>query len=397
MEILSNENYLSEQRLYIIWLLSIMGSNQLALMVYKNKEIDGFDVEVFLDDLNYCLALFKSHNKLNLIEGFTDESSELNVDRFKRTNYFCLGEEAYKEAIKNKYYYIDDLLKLDFYREDFQSLSFLDLFKISWHVSVQEKARNFLRSYLGLFIRDDLESTLGDARYLGAENSLRDLFDTVENKVGKLLPKNIKIRANDIAEMVVRRDFIDDPTYNNSSVYESMISDYLKSFKYLETLLSSELLGYLRVRFISNDGSTVVDRGDVITSANNYEKIRLTTDKKLGSKVEENNQCIIEKEIGYLVFNDEKIKIGPSKNVPFKLLQALCPLGKPKAINAIFNLSTTSRSKLKNENANFSAKKKVLTQRIKELQEILPKKKIKVSIVFNDTDETVFLETNNKR
>lgn len=107
-------------------------------------------------------------------------------------------------------------------------------------------------------------------------------------------------------------------------------------------------------------------------------------------------QTISEKNgIGYLDLDGRKTEIGPAKNMPFKLLEALCPFGVPKGIGAIFKASLTGRSKHKEEGPlSPDEKQGILRHRIKELQKILKKKKIKVSLVFDTRAETVFLKLN---
>lgn len=101
----------------------------------------------------------------------------------------------------------------------------------------------------------------------------------------------------------------------------------------------------------------------------------------------------IEGKTGYLVLSKEKIPIGPSANVPFKLLEALCPFGKPKGISAVFNMTNTERSKYKiAQPLSLLEKQAQLRLRLKELQEVLRVKRMKVSLVFNLQEETVFLE-----
>ncbi|MCE9585092.1 hypothetical protein K8Q94_00525 [Candidatus Nomurabacteria bacterium] len=103
-------------------------------------------------------------------------------------------------------------------------------------------------------------------------------------------------------------------------------------------------------------------------------------------------QTIVENGTGYFLLDGGKIEVGPAKNIPFKLLEALCPLGQAKAINAIFNTSSSDRSKFKTESLSTAQKQDILRTRIKELQETLRKKKVRVSLVFNERDEVVSLK-----
>lgn len=96
--------------------------------------------------------------------------------------------------------------------------------------------------------------------------------------------------------------------------------------------------------------------------------------------------------IGYLFLDSKKIELGPIKNVPFKLLNLLFPFGSIKAINVVFNVTNTDRSKYKTEQLSLLKKQEILRNRIKELQRILKTKKVKVKLVFNENDETTFLK-----
>jgi len=106
---------------------------------------------------------------------------------------------------------------------------------------------------------------------------------------------------------------------------------------------------------------------------------------------EKTPQTVSKGGIGYLLLNGGEIEVGPSKNIPFKLLEALCPLGTVKGTNAIFNLSSSDRSKFKDVSLSLLQKQDILRTRIKELQETLRRKKVKVSLVFNEGDETILL------
>lgn len=97
--------------------------------------------------------------------------------------------------------------------------------------------------------------------------------------------------------------------------------------------------------------------------------------------------------MGFLLIDKEKIEIGPAKNIPFKLLESLCPFEKTNSVNALFNITTTEKSKYKKKELSFSQKADVLRTRIKDLQDILKKsRKIKVRLFFNKKDETVFMK-----
>lgn len=120
----------------------------------------------------------------------------------------------------------------------------------------------------------------------------------------------------------------------------------------------------------------------------------LSAKKEVEQPKSENSdpKAITEGSNGYLILGKEKILIGPSKNVPFKLVQALCPFGNAKAVSAVYGQTNTERSKLRDVSLSLSEKEVQLRHRVKELQEILRQKRIRVSLQFNSRDQTVFLE-----
>lgn len=101
--------------------------------------------------------------------------------------------------------------------------------------------------------------------------------------------------------------------------------------------------------------------------------------------------------IGFLTINGQEIKIGQAKNVTFKLLEALCPFGTPKAVETVYRATTTGQSKHRAGNFLLPEKKIILRSRIKELQDIFNRQKvshrekIKVMLDFNDEAGTVCL------
>lgn len=111
----------------------------------------------------------------------------------------------------------------------------------------------------------------------------------------------------------------------------------------------------------------------------------------------EMTKTVVENGIGFLLVSGGKIEIGPAKNIPFKLVNALCPLGSVKGTNRVYTLSTSARSKLNNEPMSRLEKEAVLQSRLKELQKPLRKKKIDVSLVFDASNETVLLKYISKR
>ncbi len=102
----------------------------------------------------------------------------------------------------------------------------------------------------------------------------------------------------------------------------------------------------------------------------------------------------VEIEFGYLILaNGEKIKVGKSSNIPFKLLESLCPLGESKAIRKVFEESSSLRSKYKNSQASLPEQRKVIEGRIKDLQKLL-RKKVKITADFDMKNGKMLLKYN---
>jgi hypothetical protein len=102
----------------------------------------------------------------------------------------------------------------------------------------------------------------------------------------------------------------------------------------------------------------------------------------------------IKKGKGYLVLDGAEIEIGSSKNIPFRLLEALCPFGKPIAISALYDNTSNEDSRLTDKSFSIEEKKEKLRNRIKDLQQILPSKKLRVSLGFNENEGTVYMKAN---
>lgn len=96
--------------------------------------------------------------------------------------------------------------------------------------------------------------------------------------------------------------------------------------------------------------------------------------------------------LGLLFIKNDKVELGSVENIPFKLLNALLPFGSTKGTNNIFRLSSSGRSKFNGEELSLLEKQSILRNRIKELQEILKKKKIRIRLFFDENNETVLLK-----
>lgn len=100
-----------------------------------------------------------------------------------------------------------------------------------------------------------------------------------------------------------------------------------------------------------------------------------------------------ENKIGFLCVNGKRIEIGMIDNVPFKMLKAFCPFGKPIAITKAVDMTTPDRLKKISKLSPLDGPK-LLESRIKDLRNLLRKKNIKLKIYldFNNDEGTVSMK-----
>lgn len=141
--------------------------------------------------------------------------------------------------------------------------------------------------------------------------------------------------------------------------------------------------GSVAIKDIKDDPNVFRKNDEPTKESSEHVKDAKLTSEKLG--------------IGFFTINGQEIKIGQAKNTTFKLLEALCPFGTLKAVEAVYRATTIGQSKHRVENFSLFEKKKILRSRIKELQDIFNKQKmkhkekIKVMLDFNDEAGTVCL------
>lgn len=188
-------------------------------------------------------------------------------------------------------------------------------------------------------------------------------------------------------------------------IYERVLEDDSENSSVLNNLaIAYEKLGnYSKAKSFIQKAKKIAPEDEIVSR--NYERLTSTKKEKASSikkevelsKTETNEPKVtIEGSVGYLMFGKQRVSVGNIQNVPFKLLQTLCPFGKPKAINAVYNLTNTERSKLKGLSLSTEEKIVQLQLRLKELQSFLRPKRIRVSLKFNKQDETVFLENSSR-
>lgn len=195
-------------------------------------------------------------------------------------------------------------------------------------------------------------------------------------------------------------------TKESTAIYERLLQKDEENSSVLNNLaLEYEKAGELgKAKALIQRAKKLEPEDEIITKNHtrltSVQKAKTTTPSKKEvelPKIESNEpKAVIDGSLGYLVIGKQKVAVGAAKNVPFKLLQALCPFGKPKAINAVYNLTNTERSKLKGRDLSMEQKMEQLQLRLKELQAFLRPKHIRVSLIFNKQDETVFLEDNSR-
>lgn len=189
-------------------------------------------------------------------------------------------------------------------------------------------------------------------------------------------------------------------------VYERILADDKENSSVLNNLaITYEKLGNIsKAKSLIQKAKKIAPEDEIVNR--NYERLTSvkrgkeisSTKKEVELPKTENKEpkAVTEGSVGYLVSGRQKVAVGGAKNVPFKLLEALCPFGKPKAINAVYNLTNTERSKLRGLDLSLEEKMEQLQLRLKELQYFLRPKRIRVSLKFNKQDETVFLEDSSR-
>lgn len=275
--------------------------------------------------------------------------------------------EVVKDAVKNHDVSIDNYIE-HMFNEDAGALYAKKKYK-----SIKE-LYEYVKPNIG-----DL-STIDESKYYGLYNI--SLFELGYS----LAEAGDQKEAKHIYELCLKEHADGASVLNNLAIIYEKEGDLKKAQELIK-----------RAKANAKDDEIVTRNYGRITSNGNKNGAASQPKQEVQTKTQEKKtETVVEGTVGYLLLNGGKIEIGPAKNIPFKLLHALCPFGTPKATNAIFKLSSSERSKLKDENLSLLEKQDVLRSRIKELQEILSKKKMKVSLRFNDGEETVFLQNNSR-
>jgi len=94
----------------------------------------------------------------------------------------------------------------------------------------------------------------------------------------------------------------------------------------------------------------------------------------------------------YLHLYGNEIKIGLSKNVESSLLAPLTPFGKEVDIEFLFTSSTTKQSKHRNSTLTTGEMVSKLKDRMKSLQVIFNKEKVKTTLRFKEDTLTCYIE-----
>lgn len=398
-------DYLTEEELYIYWYLSESNEEKtnLSAFIYGKKNFDSYSGELFIYQLKEIFEKFDPNYSLGIsLVALKNESSEIT----KTTNYYGLGKELWLKLKKGTKVTFNDLLKLDYEKIDFSRPTFLSALIVSYSKTIKQKVKVFLKKYLIKFIRDELdtdpiifEGFETNNRFIGAFHSFRDFGSYIKKQIGKFLPKNIKVTKEEIANLAVY-DLFSESEEISSKEYYDRVRDYMSGYRFLDTILSSELIGFIKIKHINKDGVVYVDRLDKNKSNENYNKIIKKENKNKKENIENNfnknitkikNTTYINNKIGYFLIEDKNIEIGPEKNTPFKFLQALMPIGTSKDIDEVFEKSS-KRESYKREKLSALQKVDILKNRMKELQEVLRKNKVKIKMGHNEIAKKVFLD-----
>ncbi|OHA83538.1 MAG: hypothetical protein A2937_00310 [Candidatus Yonathbacteria bacterium RIFCSPLOWO2_01_FULL_47_33b] len=163
---------------------------------------------------------------------------------------------------------------------------------------------------------------------------------------------------------------------------------------YLESLQKSNIIEFVKPKTTRGDESGNNDiffhSAEIVFYPNKLMGFLKKDLSSFGQKVDQ--LAYSEHGIGFLSLNGQKVQIGSDKNINFKLLETLCPFGEEKAMETVFRATTTSRSKHINSNLSPLEKQGVLRMRIKELQDILKKEGVRVTLGFNHKAGTVYLK-----
>lgn len=328
----------------------------------RPKFLDIKDIKLRKDDIykyrqerkDYLLSLKRKH-----LASRTMVSRNGNVytpepdNRF--TDPFCgLPEHIYKKVDDAKKLTLSDLAELVRGTPQ-ESLYDLIRFKIQINKEIMLAHMN---AYINDFMVGNLVPPQG-VRYLKFDQQKNDILNAIQSLATKYGSTNMAITFEEIARC---------------SGWEDMRERY---YRFYETLFALEKSGDIEIKDLRMT--------EVIISF-----LEKTTEKNITSNNESSTE--VTDRIGFLLHNGEKIEIGPANNIPFIMLDVFLPFGKPVAVDTALKMTTSDRSKYKIGGLSILDKQDTLRNRIKELQKILPKKKLRVHLVFKESDGTVFME-----
>jgi hypothetical protein len=98
-----------------------------------------------------------------------------------------------------------------------------------------------------------------------------------------------------------------------------------------------------------------------------------------------------------LTIGTKRVNIGSINNVANKLYECLLPIEVPKRVELVFDQTTPKTSKLKNDrDLTIARKTEILKERLKELQRITSKERVKVSLEFINGGQSVYMKIKEK-
>lgn len=244
-------------------------------------------------------------------------------------------------------------------------------------VANSEDATRYLKYY---YEDDSLSKTITDSK---------DIIKIIENLLSdrvihKLYVEQLEVVAGkERREGIIKfkQDWLTNIKSGNKQDYSTLyvisrdMDDWISDCKYIA----------LKIREFIGEKNPLLDEQALLSNAP-VNTLEITTET---SSVEEKSG------IGYFNIDRRKIQIGPAKNVPYKLLEALCPIGTQKSVDTVFTKSSTRKNlKAISASEQFTA----LKNRLKDLQKIFNKEKkvktkdkIKISLNREKETGTIYL------
>mgnify|MGYP001612409989 CR=1 FL=1 len=179
--------------------------------------------------------------------------------------------------------------------------------------------------------------------------------------------------------------------------------DYIETERLLQKLREKGVVKNIEPKLSSSKfKSAGVIEADFAYGSSDYNipAFRLSIDEKrleeeLLEKQSETIRAVLTSEDGYGLFRtgNKSINVGLVEKVPYKLLEGLLPFGTIKRIDTVFKITNPITGKYSKDNGlNIKMKESILKDRLKELQRVLKREKVHVSLIFDSYKETVSMK-----